>query len=209
MRTLRSHRTGRAAGLVAALTTLAWTGLAEARVFYVMRITDAWALIDPTSIETGETASQRRMWTITVQRNIFNETPPQPGYVRTLNEYDCDAQKTRWRSFTAFSRSGVSLMSRENPSLDWVDVTAGSSALVEWRVACGYSTGDSAVAADSVAQVVIALMRAWDPPTPAVAPPPPVAPKTAALKPKSSGQAKPRPGPQPKPGSKLAPTKPK
>ena len=109
-----------AAGSFAAVAALAWTGLAEARVFYVLHITDAWAIIDPASIEVAETATQKRMWTVTVQRNIFNETPPQPGYVRALNEYDCDAQKTRWRSFTAFSRSGVSLMSRENQSPDWV-----------------------------------------------------------------------------------------
>uniref|UniRef100_UPI0025E4819C hypothetical protein n=1 Tax=uncultured Phenylobacterium sp. TaxID=349273 RepID=UPI0025E4819C len=46
---------------------------------------------------------------------------------------------------------------------DWTDVRQTGGALVEWRVACGESTGDSVIAADGIAKVVIALMRSWDP----------------------------------------------
>ena len=210
MRTPRSYsrrtfQAGLAAGLFAALTNLGWAEPVGARTFYVLRtLGDAWMIVDPTGIETGDAPTQKRMWTVTIQPNILNETPPQPGYVRALNEYDCATQKTRWRSFTVFSRSGGPLMNRENASPEWVDTTVGSSALVEWRVACGYSTGDSAISADSTAQVVIALMRAWDPPAVvAVAAPPATAPKLVATKPKPVSPAK------PKPGSKLVPTKPK
>ena len=91
----------------------------------------------------------------------------------------------RSESFTAFSRAGAPLLSRENAEPAWSDVTPTSGTLGEWRVACGYSAGDSAIEADSVAKVVIALMRAWDPP-PVIAPPKPAAPtpKPAILKPK-------------------------
>ena len=201
----RTFQLGLAVGLFATLTSLGWAGPVGARTFYVLRtLGDAWMIVDPTGIETGDAATQKRMWTVTVQPNILNETPPQPGYVRALNEFDCATQKTRWRSFTVFSRSGGRLMDRENASPEWVDTTAGSSTLVEWRVACGYSTGDSAISADSTAQVVIALMRAWDPPAAVVVAAPPVAaPKTAAPKLRPVSPAKPKPGP------KLAPTKPK
>ncbi len=160
-------------GLVAALVA----GAAEARPFLVLRApAEAVMIIDPSGIEPVPGGAVRRMWTVTVQRNILNETPPQPGYVRALNEYDCDGQKTRWKSFTAFSRAGAPLVSRDNPDVAWSEVTPLSGALGEWRVACGYSAGDSVIAADSVAKVVIALMRAWDPvpvPKPPLAKPKP------------------------------------
>lgn len=167
-------------GLAAALGG----GAAHARSFLVLRApAQAWMIVDPTGIEAVPGGTVRRMWTVTVQRNILNETPPQPGYVRALNEYDCAAQKTRWKTFTAFSRAGTPLVSRDNPDPAWSDVTATSGTMGEWRVACGYSSGDSAIEADTVAKVVIALMRAWDPP-PTTASPVPAGPKsrTAAAK---------------------------
>jgi hypothetical protein len=160
-------------------------GGAQARPFYLLRsVADARMIIDPAGIEIVAGGPVRRMWTVTVQANIANETPPQPGYVRALNEYDCAAQKTRWRSFSVFSRAGGVLLKKENNSPDWTDVTPASGTIGEWRVACGYSSGDSAVEADSIAKVVIALMRAFDPmPAPTVAP----APKAAlpAVRPKA------------------------
>ncbi|WP_293682050.1 hypothetical protein, partial [uncultured Phenylobacterium sp.] len=77
---------------------------AEAGSFYVLSAgPDAWTIVDPASIETLPGSPVRRMWTVTVQRNILGEAPAQPGYVRALNEYDCAAQKLRWNRFTAFS----------------------------------------------------------------------------------------------------------
>ena len=149
------------------------TGPVQAKPFYLMRgLGGARIIIDPAVIEPVLDTPVRRMWTVTVQANIMNETPPQPGYVRALNEYDCAAQKSRWRSFTVFSRSGAILLSRENPAGDWVDAAPATGAYGEWRVACGYSRGDSALEADGIAKVVIALMRSFDPPpAPGTAPP--------------------------------------
>ncbi len=184
-----------ALGVVAALVA----GTAEARSFLMLRApADAWMIIDPASIEAVPGSTVRRMWIVTVQRNLLNETPPQPGYVRALNEYDCEAQTTRWKSFTAFSRSGSPLITRENADPAWMAVTPASGLLGEWRVACGQSAGDSAISADSVAKVVIALMRAWDPllPPASATAAAKAAPPTAALKPPGSPKPLPRkPGP--------------
>lgn len=184
-----------AAGLVVAAVT---GETAQARAFAVLRApAQAWMIIDPAAIERDSAGPVRRMWTVTVQRNILNETPPQPGYVRALNEYDCAAQKTRWKTFTAFSRAGTPLVSRDNRDPAWIDVPTVGGAMGEWRVACGYSSGDSTVEAESVAKVVIALMRAWDPPAAAAVPVRPkpvlaVKPKPAA-KPKRQGAERRRP----------------
>lgn len=160
-----------ARAILAGLTVFAALGwsVAQAKPFILLRsVGDARMIIDPSAIEADAGGATRRMWTVTVQGNILNEAPPQPGYVRALNEYDCAGRKSRWRSFTAFSRAGDVLLSRDNASGDWTDVTSTSGTLGEWRVACGLSRGDSAVEADSIAKVVIALMRAFDP---ALAPP--------------------------------------
>lgn len=173
------------AGLTAA--ALLAPAVAQARPFYLLRsVAGSRVIIDPAAIDTVVDSPVRRMWTVTVQPNILNETPPQPGYVRALNEYDCAGQKTRWRSFSVFSRAGGVLLSRENTSGEWADVTIASGTLSEWRVACGYSTGDTAVEGESIAKVVIALMRAFDPPAPVVAPAPRPAPP--ALKPKATAR---------------------
>ena len=169
------------------------SGPVTAKPYYLLRgLSGARIIIDPGVIEPVLDTPVRRMWTVTVQANIMNETPPQPGYVRALNEYDCSAQKSRWRSFTVFSRSGAILLSRENPAGDWVDATPASGAYGEWRVACGYSRGDSALDADGIAKGVIALMRGFDPrPAATAIPPPATRLKTLppAAKPKSTPPA--------------------
>jgi hypothetical protein len=166
-------------------------GPVQARPFYLMRgLGGARTIIDPAAIEPVLNTSVRQMWTVTVQANIMNETPPQPGYVRALNEYDCAAQKSRWRSFTVFSRSGSILLGRENPNGDWVDATPASGAYAEWRVACGYSRGDSALEADGIAKVVIALMRSFD-----AAPVARAAPSSIAMRDVASPATKPKPTP--------------
>lgn len=190
---MRVHRTrhwATAAGLLALATTLAT--FAEARPFYVLRAAgDARVIVDPTTIESVEGGAVRRMWLVTVQGNILNEGPPQPGYVRALNAYDCAAQKSRWEKFTAFSRSGQALLSRENPDPAWASVTAENGMLGEWRVACGLSAGDSVIAGETIAKVVVALMRTYDlqaqPPVagPSVRPPPKV-PMSKAPPPKAA-----------------------
>ena len=82
-------------------------GAAEARSYYIVQSgPDAWTVMDPEGIERLSDAV-RKAWVVRVQRNILTGDPPTPGYVRTLNEYDCEASRTRWREFSAFSRSGA------------------------------------------------------------------------------------------------------
>lgn len=155
-----------AAGLTAA-------GAAQAQTFYLLRPSaDTRTVIDPADILQAPGSAVRRVATVTVQRSITSESPPQPGYVRSVNEYDCTAKTMRWLSFAAFSRSGAQLATRANPSKAWEAVTPTSGTLAEWRLVCGLSAGDSAVTAASVAEVVVALMASFDA-TPA---PPPAAP---------------------------------
>jgi hypothetical protein len=153
---------------------------AQARPFYMLRaVGDARAIVDPAAIERLDGGPVRRMWLVTVQGNILNETPPQPGYVRALNAYDCVAQTSRWEKFTAFSRAGQALLSRENTDPAWTPVTAENGMLGEWRVACGFSVGDSVVEAETIAKVVVALMRTYDLQAVAKVPGPPSKPPTS------------------------------
>ena len=173
---MTERRTSWIAGSLAAAATLALAGsAAQAQPYYVLRSSgDARTIIDPAAIEQVPGGAVRKTWTVTVQRNIVSGSPAQPGYVRSINEYDCAQQTMRWRSFSAYSRSGAPLVSRKNPSQAWEAVTPKSGTLVEWRVVCGLSAGDSVVTADSVAKLVVAQMAAFDaPPAPSVPPPKP------------------------------------
>jgi hypothetical protein len=164
-----------------ALALVALAPPAAAKTFTLLRSAGASRIIiDPAGVEQAPGTSVRRVWTVTVQPNMIAGPPPQPGYVRSQNEYDCAAGTMRWRSFTAFSRSGTELVTRKNPSQDWIAVTPTAGSLGEWRVVCGVSRGDSAVEADTVAQLVVALMAAFDP---APALPIPTAPPPKATKP--------------------------
>src|SRR5262249_21201375 len=83
------------------------------RTFFVVQSSgDAWTVMDAQGIERIPGTTFRRAWAVRVQRNILSGNPPQPGYVRTLTEYDCQQNRTRWREFTAFSRAGATLVSK-------------------------------------------------------------------------------------------------
>jgi len=177
--------------VVTAVTLLA-AGAAEARVFYITQSgRDAWTVMDAEGIERTPGSPVRKAWAVRVQRNILSGDPPQPGYVRTLTEYDCDAQRTRWREFTAFSRSGGLLVSKVNPQPEWGPANEASDTYAAYRVVCEGVGGGSVVAADSVAKVVINLMSSWDPP------PEPFAPITPAVAPPAKGAAPPAKGATP------------
>ena len=190
----RTH-TLRIAAAVAGLAGLvAWP--ASARTFYIIQSgADAWTVMDADGVERVPGTSFRRAWAVRVQRNILSGNPPQPGYVRTLTEYDCRENRTRWREFTAFSRSGVTLVSKVNPNPEWGLADEASDTYAAYRVVCEGVGGGAVVAADSVAKVVIGLMGSWDPapavPIAAVAPakpakaPPTMPAKKSASKPQA------------------------
>ncbi|WP_068874764.1 surface-adhesin E family protein [Phenylobacterium sp. CCH9-H3] len=175
----------------AVAATLLASASAQAKIFYITQSgPDAWTVMDASGIETTPGSPVRKAWAVRVQRNILSGNPPTPGYVRTLTEYDCDAQRTRWREFSAFSRSGGLLVSKVNPRPEWGPANEASDTYSAFRVVCEGVGGGSVVSADSVAKVVINLMGSWDPP------PEPFAPITPATAPPAKGAA---------PAAKLAP----
>ena len=78
-------------------------------VYVIRRTEDAWTVMDPTAIEKVPGGPIRRAYSVTVRRNLLNGGPPQPGYVRTLNEFDCDAMKFRQRNFMASQSNSLSV----------------------------------------------------------------------------------------------------
>ena len=156
--------------LLPAALCLAAASPVQARTFHVLPTAeDGWTIIDPSGIEQLPGGVVKRTWTVGVQRSIVAGEPAQPGYVRTLTEYDCANRETRWRSFSAFSRNGTLVLSRDNTSPTWTRGDASAAVAAELRVVCDGRAVGSAISADSVAKVVIALMGYWDPTTPAAA----------------------------------------
>jgi len=179
---------------VAAAATLLVAGAAEARIFYLTQSgPDAWTVMDRDGIEVTPGSPVRKAWAVRVQRNILSGDPPQPGYVRTLTEYDCAAQRTRWREFTAFSRAGGLLVSKVNPQPEWGPADEAADTYAAYRVVCEGVGGGSVVSAESVAKVVINLMGSWDPP------PEPFAPITPAVAPAAKGATPGKPAAKPAP----------
>ena len=159
-------------GISAAVLALALSaGAAAARSFYVVQSgPDAWTVMDPDGIERLDGGAVRKAWAVRVQRNILTGNPPTPGYVRTLSEYDCALNRTRWREFSAYSRSGALLVSKVNPNPEWGAAEEASDTYAAHRVVCEGGGGGAIVAAESVAKVVISLMGSWDAPAAAPAP---------------------------------------
>ncbi|MBW8813371.1 MAG: hypothetical protein JF588_08080 [Caulobacterales bacterium] len=184
----------RAIWILAGLAALT-AASAAARPFYIVQSgPDAWTVMDPQGIERD--GAVRKAWAVRVQRNILNGNPPQAGYVRTLTEYDCDQQRTRWREVFAFSRAGAQLAHTVNARPEWGPAAEDSDVEAAYRVICEGGGGGSVVAADSVAKVVIGLMGSWDalpaaPAAPALPAPGP-GPKPAAAKGASSKDAAPK-----------------
>lgn len=155
---------------------------ASAKTFYVVQSgTDSWTVMDPQGIEQLD-GGVRRAWAVRVQRNILDGNPPQPGYVRTLTEYNCQTDRARWINFSVFSRSGTLLASKTNPNASWAPAIDTPDTAAAYRVVCRAGGGAAVVAADSVAKVVISLMGSWDPPLAAAAAPAPTAPAKPAPK---------------------------
>lgn len=138
---------------------------AETRHFALLRLNPgAWTVVDPNGVEQDPGGVVRQTWTVTVQKSILGGTMDVPGYVRTLREVDCGARQTRWRKFLAYARSGDLVLQQTNPSPAWV--LAGSSSETDevMRVVCDGAM-PAVISGDSIARVVIALLRTWDPQT--------------------------------------------
>jgi hypothetical protein len=180
-------RTSLLPGLVCA--ALLGASAVEASVFAVVRSQpDAVTVIDPAAVEpVAGDGGLRRAWSVTVQKNLVSGGPQQPGYIRTLNEYDCAKRKVRWASFDVYSRFGVSIIHKDNDSGAWNDVAANSEADASIRLVCDHSNRWAAIAAPSVSQLVLTLMRTWD----EAAPLPPLQPVTPAPPSKMSARRKP------------------
>lgn len=155
---------------------------AHAATYAVVRLEpDVVTLMDPAAIEAvAGSDALRRAWSVSVQKNLVSDGPQQPGYVRTLNEYDCAARQLRWKSFFVYSRFGVAVMHKDNDDPAWNPATPKSEAEAAMRLVCDHSNRSAAMSAQSLSQIVIAQMRAWD----EGAPLPPLQPVTRRTPPK-------------------------
>ena len=131
-------------------------------VYVVRRTEDAWTVMDPAAVEKVAGGPIRRTYSVTVRRNLLNGGPPQPGYVRTLNEFDCEAMKFRWRTFTIYNRFGVVVVKQDNVDPAFKALERGSDEEAIFRTVCDGGGGGSVVAAPSLGLLVIGLMQAWD-----------------------------------------------
>ena len=148
---------------------------AENRHFVLLRLNPgAWTVVDPNGIEQDAAGVVRQTWTVTVQKSIVGGAIDVPGYVRTLREVDCAARQTRWRKFMAYARSGDLVLQQTNPSSAWVSAGSSSETDEVMRVVCDGAM-PAVISGDSIARVVIALLRTWDAPTDAKLPVPPKA----------------------------------
>ena len=139
------------------------TAAASSTIVYVIRRTeDAWTVMDPAAVEKVAGGPIRRAYSVTVRRNLLNGGPPQPGYVRTLNEFDCEAMKFRWRTFTIYNRFGAVVVKQDNAEPAFVTLERGSDEEAMFRTVCDGGGGGSVVAAPSLGLLVIGLMQGWD-----------------------------------------------
>ncbi len=188
----------RAAAALSAACVLLSPAAAQAAVYAIVRLeTDAIAVMDPKAVEPVVGADNlKRAWSVVIQRSLTTDGPKQPGYVRTLNEYDCAARKVRWKSFSAYSRFGDLVMTKDNPDEAWTaSTTPGDEADASLRIVCDHSNRWSGVAAGSIGEFVLTQMKAWDeaaplPPLQEVKPMPPAKapPKAHAAKDKALAQ---------------------
>ncbi|HEY2753955.1 surface-adhesin E family protein [Phenylobacterium sp.] len=148
---------------------------ARAAVYTVLaQSPDEMTVIDPAAAgRPGAQGVVRKVWSVSVKRSLAAEGPPQPGYVRILNEYDCSRRRVRWRSFSVYSRFGALLLKKDNTIDAWTPAAGDDGeASAGMRVVCDGDTGRSAIAAKSISQVVIAQIQAWDEAAPLPSPQP-------------------------------------
>jgi hypothetical protein len=156
-----------------AFSALAAVAGARAATFDVVRSgPDTVTLLDPAAVEKLGDGKVRRAWSVSVQKNLVSGGPQQPGYVRTLNEYDCTGWKIRWRSFFVYSRFGDLVIHKDNDDAGWTPIEGNFEAAAGARVVCDGRETSSVYAASSIGSLVLALMQAWDAAAPMPAPQP-------------------------------------
>lgn len=136
---------------------------------------DGWILIDRTSIDATGAGGVRTASTVTVQPRLVGGLP---GYVRTVNAYDCVTRRVRWQTFSVYSRLGVKVLTKDNDRVsDWTTVAPRSDEDIALRLVC-YGGGEAVVTADSMGRIVLGIIQSWDqlPLTPPAAGPPIVKP---------------------------------
>ena len=163
---------------------------ARASLYAVIRSdADVVSVLNPQTVESLG-GKLHRAWDVSVHRSIVSGGPQQPGYVRTLNEYDCAGRRIRWRSLTVYSRFGATILQKDNADAAWNPIDDGSEGDAALRVICDGAGRSGMVSALSVSQLVLALMRTWDEATPL---PPLQATAPVKSPPKSSAKTKRRP----------------
>jgi hypothetical protein len=175
------------AWLILALVAACASGPAGAAVYAMVRADpDAITLMDPSAVEAVPGAAElRRAYSVTVQKNLVSGGPQHPGYVRTLNEYDCAGRRVRWKTFSVYSRFGDLVIHKDNADETWQPAPPGSEAEASTRLVCDHANKWAGMAATSLSQLVITLMQAWDDaaPLPTLRPARPTAPpKTPAAR---------------------------
>ena len=134
-----------------------------ATIVYVIRRTeDSWTVMDPAAVERVAGGPIRRTYSVVVRRNLLNGGPPQPGYVRTLNEFDCEAYKVHWRTFTIYNRFGAVVVKQDNADPAFKALERGSDEEAIFKTVCDGAGGGSVVSAPSLGLLVIGLMQGWD-----------------------------------------------
>lgn len=172
-------------------SALAAAQAARASVFAVLDSKpDVVTVLDPGAIQTVGQTAVRRAWSVSVKKVLTEGGPQQPGYVRTLNEYDCVARQVRWRTFQVYSRFGDLVMKKDNRDDDWNPAPDEGEGAAAMKAVCDGSVGGAVIAANSVSQLVLNLMQAWDEPAPLPPaqipdPPPKAKPAAAKSKPKA------------------------
>jgi len=175
--------------MAAAASALSAADAARASVFAVLDSKpDVVTVLDPAAIQTVGQTPVRRAWSVSVKKVLTEGGPKQPGYVRTLNEYDCVARQVRWRTFQVYSRFGDLVMKQDNLDDDWNPTPDAGEGAAAMKAVCDGSVGGAVISASSVSQLVLNLMQAWD----EQAPLPPAQIPAPSAKAKAAAKAKPK-----------------
>lgn len=150
------------ATLIAAALALLPTAPAVAGSYYIVATTpSSLSIVDPAAVQRldGRVVAP----TITIQKSITAEGAPRSGYVRTVNEYDCAEQRSRWVRFTLYDRSGVALLTQRNEQIYRAAPKDGSDEARTLALLCGRGGREvSVVSAQSLGDLIITIFAGWD-----------------------------------------------